>query len=125
LQRYQYDLAAHMGDLLRQTSKVKFDSLSSIRSAYSQAFSDSYEDIDAALCSDDLDRISTMRNVLIHRSGMADAEYCRRALGLGLPVAADGERVPIDGDLVVGLLRSTTQCGINLVAAVDAWLAAH
>ena len=78
----RYDLSSMMGDLLVAAGRVKFTSLSSIREAYSLAFDDKshklrpyIDEIDDSLAQKGLDAIALVRNLLVHKAGLADEDY--------------------------------------------------
>jgi hypothetical protein len=119
----RYDIHDKMGRLLRENKTVTFTTLADIRVAYSLAFSDQYVDVDAALASDALDALSAIRNAIIHKAGMADAEYqYHQQHGPLLPVVVLNQPIPITGDLVSRLTIPAIQSGRALLTAVDAWL---
>jgi hypothetical protein len=121
--RGQYDLSDKMGTLLIE--KFDFSRLSGIRSAYSTAFSKNSANVDAALRSAALDAASIVRNLLVHRAGVADEEYVDRAKGAGLPKLATGDRFPLNGNTSAKIIREALDAAVGLIKAVDGWLKTH
>jgi hypothetical protein len=70
-----FDLRNSMGTVFRRQRRFEFTRLPSIREAYSQAFSVKYGRIDAALGNKSLDCLSAVRNLIVHKASIADAEY--------------------------------------------------
>jgi hypothetical protein len=124
IQLHDFDLRKKMGTILRR--RYEFSRLSSIRDAYNAAFNTSAHKIDAALKHDSLDALSIVRNVLVHNAGRADERYLGRAKSIqSLPKVALNELLPLDGEIVVGLIKPALIQGSNLLAAVDDWLHKH
>ena len=64
-----------------------------------------------------------MRNLIIHKAGVCDEEYkARSANRLLLPRLNVGERMELDGGLVLDLLLPLGNCCAKLILAVDSWL---
>ena len=62
-----------------QREQLELDSLKGIREAYSRAFDKPFEkDIDESLADRDLDTLQAVRNLLVHRAGIADQKYLDR-----------------------------------------------
>ena len=61
----------------------------------------------------------------MHKAGIVDNEYVRRAKGLKVPSAEIGRPLILDGETVVGLIKPVIDCGANLITAVDTWLMKH
>lgn len=124
LQRYSYNLSGSMGTLLRE--KYRFDSLNGAREAYRDAFGDATA-INAALCDPTLDALNAIRQVLVHRAGIADAAYVARTANLPLApkVPAAGWTILLDGELTSTLLLAGRSVAISFLVAVDDWLSAN
>jgi hypothetical protein len=120
LHRYHYDLRGRMGTALR--SRQRFDHLAGIREAYLLAFHRSSDRIEEILNDSALDALNSVRNVLVHRSGIVDSEYGRRTKYLPIPSAAIGTRIYLDGDIVYNLVAPVSQASIDLMTAVDHWI---
>ena len=124
LQLHQWDLSRKMGSVLK--NRFEFARLEGIREAYASAFSEkeNSDDIDNALSDEALDIISVLRNVIVHRNGIADREYVDRcAYILALPKACEGEPIAFDGQLVAHVIGEMLFCAARLFDAVDAWIA--
>jgi hypothetical protein len=97
-----------------------------IREAFASAFAEKYTEIDKALSDDAIDILSTLRNAIVHKGGVADKEYLqRRKYLLGLPAVAEGEPIPLDGQVVSHAIGETLFCCASLMGAVDEWLATN
>lgn len=96
-----------------------------IRSAYKMAFSD-----DTTICGilDDeaVNALALLRNVLVHKSGIADQEFIE-----GVPTSRllspfsqleKGQRVETNGIVVRSIVDSSIRCGYALIIAVNQWL---
>lgn len=119
LQKYQYDLRSAMGSLLRP--RFSFDRLDGIREAYGSAFPETPR-LDKALSDESLDALSALRNLLVHRAGIVDSEYLRKAKSLKLPQATLGMPVTLDGDVVMNLIGPAINASNELLSSVDEWL---
>jgi hypothetical protein len=121
LAKYSFDLRGHLGTLL----KPKFDltSLSNIRDAYYAAFgkvqplADLFED-------EDLNLLEACRHVIVHRGGIADAEFVSRTRRMNIAVE-EGAPLPLDGRLVSKLANASTAAGCKLLAFLDGQLASE
>jgi hypothetical protein len=126
--RGKYDLGDKMGTLLAETKRVQFTSLESIRQAYSLAFPEKVSRarssrIDATLGDNGLDSLSAVRNVIVHKAGIADAEYMDRAKSARTaPRLKEGDALQLDGEKCPILIEPAMKSGAELVAAVDSWL---
>ena len=118
----QFDLRSSMGTVFRRQRRFEFIRLSSIREAYSCAFSDKSSRIDAALQSKTLDALSAVRNAIVHRGGYADAEYVRQSTYLKIPKTALGTPIHLDGQIVAALIGDAFAALKNLFIAVDDWI---
>lgn len=119
--RGTYDLRHKMGNVLRES--FSFIKLSGIRVAYSRAFSERYEKIDAALSNRALDALNAIRNVIVHNAGRIDDEYFDKAKSLPtIPRGAIGEQIAFDGLMVEALAKPVFEISRDLIAAVDSWI---
>jgi hypothetical protein len=123
VQRYGYDLREKMGTILKK--KYNFDRLDGIREGYEEAFNIDSAKIQAALSDKSLDTLSALRNVIVHRGAVADAEFVNRSKSLPLPKFAIGERIRLDGDLIVPPMQQAIKAGDSLLVAVDEWIVQH
>lgn len=125
--RGDYDLRKRMGDLLVRSERVKFISLTAIREAYSLAFPEKVRHarshrIDAALSTQDLDALSALRNILVHKAGKVDDDYIEDCkIAPTAPKPRNGV-VHIDGHTCRSLIDPVIKTSMELVRAVDSWL---
>jgi hypothetical protein len=126
LTRGGYDIRQKMGTLLR--GRFKFTTLRGIREAYSTAFSEREKkarpaNIDKALADKAIDTLCIIRNIIVHKAGIADQEYEERAKVCPLaPQVRKGQAIPLDGGICIALIRPVMDCCLALVSAVDSWL---
>jgi hypothetical protein len=109
-----------MGSVHR--NQRRFDSLTGIREAYRLAFCRSYETIDEALDYNGLDALSVVRNLIVHKAGIVDREYLKRAGALKIPIAEIGKPIALDGNLTMELMISVIKSSIHLIVGVDEWI---
>lgn len=119
---YGFDMANKMGTVLTQSSgKVKFQSLSDIRNAYSAAFKGR-----ADLCFEpvaDLIVTEKCRHNLAHRGGVVDAELLKTIGGHpDFPDATVGVQIPLNGPNTQRRLMACHNSAMALVKFVDRWL---
>ena len=121
-----YDIRNRMGSLL--IGRFKFTTLRGIREAYSVAFSEQEKRarttrIDDALAAQSLDALNMVRNLIVHKAGIADAEYEARARNCPLaPQLRAGKAMSFDGEVCQALIVPVVSTGIELVKAIDTWL---
>jgi hypothetical protein len=125
LQKFNFDLRHAMGTLLKD--KFKFTRLNTIRDAYKAAFHEHSNSINDALANPSLGAISVMRNVIVHKAGICDDEYKKKAqqlVGL-IPQLDIGAQLELDGKILYRVLKEALQSSVELIRAVDAWIVAH
>jgi hypothetical protein len=121
LRSHKWDTAHKMGSILR--GQFAFTTLAGIREAFEAAFYKKSDNIDRIILDDTFDQLSALRNVIVHKSAMADAEYERRTKQIpALPKFKNGEKIQLDGKMVADLVHATTQKTFALLSAVDRWL---
>jgi hypothetical protein len=117
----EWDTRNRMGTILRD--KFAFTTLAGIREAYETAFYKKADDIDSAVLNDGFDELSVLRNVIVHKSGRADAEYISKAKSIAsLPQLQKGESLELDGKVVSDLIHKVTIATYDLTYRVDEWL---
>jgi hypothetical protein len=121
--RREFDINNWMGSVLR--TRRRFDHLAGIREAYALAFSKDFNVIDSCLKNDVLDSLNAVRNLIVHRSSIVDATYERRAKHLTIPAAPIGFPIFLDGEIVRDLMNAAIICSLQLIVAVDDWIAAN
>jgi hypothetical protein len=115
-----------MGTVLRYSGKARFDSLGGIREAYRLAFSEDADAVTAPLEHEALDVIAALRQISVHRGGIADRDYLRKTSGkTNAPSALLGEEVHLTGDLLSNLFLAAYPEIIAMFRGVDEWLASH
>lgn len=126
LTKGEYDVRHRMGDLLWQ--RFSFATLRGIRRAYSTAFSQTEkrartEKIDAALADRRLDALNSIRNLIVHKAGLADQEYVDAIKAIPTaPKLTVRQPLELDGELVRDLVNPVILCGVDLIEAVNTWL---
>ncbi len=126
LHRYNFNLTGRMGTLLRE--KYRFDSLGDPRRGSRRAYKDAFGDVQAILGplnDPTLDALNAIRQVLVHRSGIVDVDYVEAIANLPAiaPRVSAGAALPLDGELVATLLLAGRPIAVDLLVAVDNWLA--
>ena len=119
--RHEFKVHNKMGSVLR--TRRRLDHLTGIREAYSLAFFKKSENIDAILKHDCFDCLSAVRNLIVHRSGIADQAYDRKCKFLKIPTAPTGFPIFLDGEVVRDLIAPVFVNSLNLIVAVDTWIA--
>lgn len=128
LSRGTYDISHCMGSLLKR--RFKFTSLSGIRRAYGAAFDpkrqrELTEGLDGVLADSSFDALSAVRNLIVHKSGVADDDYLEDMKSApAAPKLTIGQRLSVTGRLVCDLIGPVTKQSVALLRAVDAWVAA-
>ncbi len=126
--RSTFKIDTRMGHLLYSCDFVKFIKLSSIREAYSSAFAQQHKrtglsGIDESLSSNSLDAISAIRNLIVHKGGVADDEYMACVnRNVGLPVAKEGEAIMLEGKFVGELITEFVDACLKLIVSTDDWI---
>jgi len=118
--RYQFDLRNKMGSVHR--NQRRFDSLTGIREAYRTAFSKNAVEIDRVIDYNGLDALNAVRNLIVHRAGIVDREYKKRASYLKIPDAKLGESILLDGQLTMDMMISVIKVSFHLIETVDKWI---
>lgn len=118
---FEWDTRNKMGSILR--TKFSFTALWGIREAYEAAFYKKSDGIDQIIMRDCFDRLSALRNLIVHKSAVADAEYLKQARDFPtLPQLSKGEQLRMDGKIVAGLVNETMHSTFGLLKAVEQWL---
>lgn len=124
--RGTFNMSQCVGSVLRR--RINFTRLEDIREAYSRAFraedsASSTDGIDAALASQSLDALSAVRNLIVHRAGVADATYLEDMLkSPTTPRLQLKQELQLSGEIVRGLIDPVATCCVDLVQATDGWL---
>jgi hypothetical protein len=124
LREHGYDLRGKMGTLLRE--KFNFDSLQGIREAYAASFSIDNKKIEDALADKSADALNIMRQIIVHRAGVADQEYVNKASTVPLaPPTPVGSKIPLDGSTLMKIFSVAGPQATALITAVDDWIDKH
>jgi hypothetical protein len=121
-----YDFRNRVGDLIQ--SRMKFTTLSGVRGAYSQAFSENEkaartDSIDKALADESLDALCAVRNLIVHKAHIADQTYKDDILGNNLaPKLEIGQPLELDGQMVRSLIRPVISTCIAMIVGVKNWV---
>jgi len=116
-----FNLGNKMGSLLR--TKYEFTTLRKIRAAYGLAFSPPVQAIDDVLSCRAIDALCAVRNVIVHKAGVADEEYLEKIDGIpNAPPLALGQKLALDGESTFNLIDLVVSQEISLLKAVDEFL---
>jgi hypothetical protein len=119
--RHQFKIEDKMGSVLR--TRRRFDHLAGIKEAYALAFHKKSELIDGLLQQKAIEALNVVRNLIVHRSGIVDQTYDRKARSLGIPTASIGSPIFLDGQIVRDLMTNVVVLSFNFIVAVDTWVA--
>jgi hypothetical protein len=115
-----------MGTILRNSAKWNFQRLQGIQEAYERTFTNSESEIKRIFGAQGLRWLSAVRNLLVHRAGRADQQFCWQmkdhARLKELP--PDGI-IQFDAPMVKELVAAAADSGIALVEFVNRWLTAN
>ncbi len=122
--RDQYDLKNRWGSVLKPEDG--FTSLARIRTAYYKAFFESSTSIEVAIDDECFDKLSLLRNVIVHRGTIVDKKYRDEMQRFSdLSEIQVGKPICIDGPMVAKLVSKCIEKSMELIRAVDSWLASH
>src|SRR5262249_47507032 len=99
-----------------------------IRDAYSSAFSEKEKkartaDIDSALADKALNALSAVRNLIVHKAGVADSEYAEKAKNAPTaPQLKQGDKLQLTGAICRTLIDDAVKSSIKVIKGVDSWL---
>jgi hypothetical protein len=118
-----FNAAKVMGTLLKK--EMKFQTLAGIRRAYSRAFSDKYSAIDPAFSDRSLDKLNIVRNLISHRAGIVDNRFAEQVATVPdwKPEFEIGKSIELDGKKVQDLINPVFRLAVDLIRAVDEWIA--
>lgn len=120
----EFDLRAGMGDFLRRTRKVTFNSLSDVRTHYKLIFDGEADKCFAPVT--ELEAAEKIRHLLAHRGGLIDQRFKD-----DLPDNAKysslrvGETIRFDGAEVCGHVAACARSAVNLFCYVNDWSEHH
>jgi hypothetical protein len=120
--KHRFDLRLCMGTIFRSERRFEFTRLSSAREAYMKAFSEKSSKVDAAILSNSIEALSVVRNILLHKAGVADDEYVKQQRYLSIPKAPKGQPIQLDGQNTSDLIKPAIASSKSLMIAVDDWI---
>jgi hypothetical protein len=115
-----FDLRKKMGELLR--TRYEFSTLESARQAYSSAFWCECAQIRDSLADISIDSLSLVRNLLVHKAGVADQKYVDKMPATFAPVLNLKQPLKLDGTMVCDLVNPVVNQAVNLIKSVDEWI---
>jgi hypothetical protein len=122
VEKHDFDLRSCMGTIFRFERRFEFTRLSSTREAYLRAFSEKSSRVDSAIGHRSIDAISAVRNLLLHKAGVADDEYVKQQNIFPIPRADKGQPIQLDGQNTSDLIRPAISSSKSLMIAVDDWI---
>jgi hypothetical protein len=136
LAEYDFDISRNVGEYLRESRRVSFDSLKGIDAAYKAAFripEDREKRISNVLTdlfresNADLKALEAVRNLFAHRGGKTDERFRAQIRGYDEEWYASplGEPVRLDGAHVAKFVTTTVRFSSSLLAFVDDWLSTY
>lgn len=117
LKGFGYDPSRHMGRLLRDVKKVKFDSLNEIKRAYEKCF---WNGVSAVFQDKDLQLASIVRNLYAHDGGVVNSDSADKLALHGLSFAP-GDEFQLTGGFVVRLGNNLVTQAWKVIRALDDW----
>lgn len=121
LQKHGFNWEFHVGELVKD--KAGLGTFDGIKKAFAELLPQVPE-ITNALNADSLGAVRSVRNCLVHRSGIADSCFLNETKSV--PPWRDvkvREQLPLDGANVAELVNAVIEVGCCLVKSVDQWLA--
>jgi hypothetical protein len=118
LAKFDYNLSNKLGTVL--INKFDFNSLSGIKGAYSSAFPKSTT-IKNSLANKALIKVEAKRNVIAHRSGLIDAEYCKKT---GTNESKIGKSLDISSRVVEDYDYTLNEIGADILLAIKSIVSA-
>jgi len=123
LQAYNYNLSEVMGTVLSE--HFSFQRLDDIRDAYFRAFEGEHE-IWKIMLDTDIRSVCAIRNMLIHKAGLVDADFKTQVDGIPRFAQAEIEKpLPIDGSMVRDIVGPFLDNSLKLIQLVDEWIKNH
>lgn len=102
-----------------------FQTLHRLRDNYRRLFPDD-SSIELVLADSSLRKLNIVRNVITHRAGVIDSKALTHAYEIGWDTNwTENQPLPIDGETVRTLVSPVLVAGVDLIHAVDRWLARH
>lgn len=126
LRELEYDARKDLGKFLRETQRVQFSTLESIKTSYVIAFGPDagklFKDVNGAY----IEAISAFRNIFAHKMGKADKTFVGRVQKFPefRHIKVD-DLVELDGEIVSKLRDAAVLMGFALVKFVDGYILAN
>ena len=109
---------------IKKIKNPNFRRLSKIRETYQSNLRDT--NIDAALSNESIEALSILRNISVHKGGIADELFIKDTSKSTLlsvySQLKSGDKIEIDGNIVRKLVDNSIQHTLNLAHAVDYWV---
>ena len=113
-----------MGSILG--ADQNFSKLDGAMEAYKLAFSEDNEVILQIMGSPDFHLLACIRNIIVHSSSFYDEAYLSNVKSISAAPRGDvGEKLMLDGAVVDQVLRAALSKSVELIAAIDRWLASN
>jgi len=122
--RYGVDFSSSLGSVIYDRPLMSFNGMRGLRTVYKAAFGDDAKSLFDGF--HELRDLESLRNVLVHRAGIADKRFCDRVKqSPRLSVFEERKRVRLDGEMVAHHANAAISAGVSLVLWVDQWLKEH
>jgi hypothetical protein len=122
LREWGFNLQGRMGALLRLSES--FDTREKAKAAYLRMFPRREKDAILRIFDDEgIKALSIIRNLIVHRGGIADHRYAVHSAKLeDAPTLGDGDALILDGEMVAKFVTISSAQGVALLHFVDDWL---
>jgi hypothetical protein len=115
-----------MGDVLVETRKWDFGRRDQAADAYCKVFDDPSDRLSGIFRTEAIQWLAALRNVLIHKAGVADREFNKLVRGHpSLSQVQIGDPVPLNGEIALSMLETATSSGLSLLDFARDWLHSH
>jgi len=136
LAAYDFNVSGAVGDFLRESNRVKFDSLNGIQTAYKAAFripEDKKKRVSNQLSElfkgayNDLYAIEAVRNLMAHRGGKVDQKFLDQVKGYdaGWSATLKDQPLQLAGQQVSKLVLASVRFSSSLLVFVNDWLSKY
>jgi hypothetical protein len=121
------DIRVSPGSFLKEVGRVSFQRLDQIVKFYSIAFGDEYKKVFDDTAVGYIFALSSIRNVLTHRSGIADRKFVDKISGRFPEFDQAKVNYPLllDGQIVSKLRMAAAEVGAELITRIDSLLLAN
>jgi hypothetical protein len=126
LRELEYDARKEFGKFLRETQRVQFSTLESIKNSYSIAFGQEAVKLFDTTNEGYIEAVSAFRNIFAHKLGKADKKFVGRVERFTeYSHIQSGDLVELDGQIVSKLRDAAVLMGFALVKLVDDYILAN